>query len=158
MAREFKSFYKKAEVGRCFYPTRLDTYEHASPSSERVKAILKLQEAGFDVAIRLSPLMPEYMDFEKLNALGISKCIVEFLRINSWIQKWFPEIDKSQYTLVSGGYSHLPLERKLEILKQVKIPSISVCEDVPEHYAYWRDNFNPNKEDCCNLCLPKSTM
>ena len=34
---------------------------------------------------------------------------------------------------------------------KVKIPIISICEDVDEHYKYWTDNFNPNKEDCCNL-------
>lgn len=62
-------------------------YEKASLPSERIKAILKLQDAGFDVQIRLSPLIEEYMDFDKLNSLGIDKAIVEFLRINSWISK-----------------------------------------------------------------------
>ena len=49
------------------------TYEKASPPSERVKAILKLQELGFDVSLRLSPFIPEYMDIEKLNGLGIKR-------------------------------------------------------------------------------------
>lgn len=125
-------------------------YEKASIPSKRVEAILKLQNAGFDVAIRLSPIIEEYMDFDKLNSLGIQKSIVEFLRVNSWIKKWF-DIDYSMYTLKQGGYRHLPLENKLEIIKKIKIPVMSVCEDVDDHYEYWKNNFNPNKDDCCNL-------
>ena len=65
------------------------TYEKASVPSERIKAIKKLQTAGFDVAIRLSPLIPRFMDYDKLNNLGIDKAVVEFLRVNTWVQKWF---------------------------------------------------------------------
>lgn len=126
------------------------TYEKASVPSKRIEAIKKLQGAGFDVQIRLSPLIPEFMDFDKLNSLGIKKAIVEFLRVNHWIKKWF-DIDYSHYTLNSGGYSHLVLEEKKEILNKIKIPVISVCEDVNEHYDYWKNCFNPNKNDCCNL-------
>ena len=90
------------------------------------------------------------MDFEKLNSLGIEKAIVEFLRINVWIKKWF-KVDYSKYSISDGGYEHLPLEEKKRIISQVKIPVISVCEDVPSHYNYWKNNFNPNKADCCNL-------
>lgn len=125
-------------------------YEKASLPSQRVEAIKKLQDAGFDVAIRLSPLIEEFIDFDKLNSLGIDKAIVEFLRVNSWIKKWF-DIDYSKHTLKEGGYNHLPLEEKLRILEKIKIPNISVCEDVQEHYDYWREHFNPNKDDCCNL-------
>lgn len=126
------------------------TYEKASPPSERVKAILKLQDAGFDVAIRLSPLIEQYMDFDKLNSLGIRKAVVEFLRVNQWIEKWF-DIDYSRYALHQSGYRHLPLSEKLRIIGKVKIPEITVCEDVSEHYEYWTKHFNPNKDDCCNL-------
>lgn len=125
-------------------------YEKASVPSKRIEAVKKLQEAGFDVAIRLSPLIEEYIDFEKLNRLGIEKAIVEFLRVNHWIKKWF-DIDYSKFNLKEGGYEHLPLDEKKRILERVKIPIVSVCEDVDEHYNYWRDNFNPNKNDCCNL-------
>ena len=127
-----------------------EKYEKASLPSDRIKAILKLQENGFDVAIRLSPLIEEYMDFEKLNGLGINKAIVEFLRVNHWIKKWF-NIDYSKHTLKQSGYNHLPLEEKKRILEKIKIPHISVCEDVTEHYEYWKNNFNENKKDCCNL-------
>ena len=125
-------------------------YEKASVPSKRIEAILKLHKLGFDVAIRLSPLMPEYMDFDKLNSLGIEKAIVEFLRINTWIKKWF-KVDYSKYSISEGGYEHLPLEEKKKIISLVKIPTISVCEDVDSHYNYWKNNFNPNKADCCNL-------
>lgn len=131
-----------------FYTKR--NYEKASLPSERVKAILKLQEAGFDVAIRLSPMIEEFMDFDKLNSLGIKKGIVEFLRINSWISKWL-KIDERKFTYNEGGYKHLPLAEKARIMSRIKIPEISACEDVKTHYLYFRAHFNANKEDCCNL-------
>lgn len=125
-------------------------YEKASVPSKRIEAIKKLQAAGFDVAIRLSPLIEEYIDFDKLNSLGIEKAIVEFLRVNHWIKKWF-NIDYSKFTLKEGGYNHLQLQEKKRILNKVKIPTVSVCEDVDNHYKYWEEHFNPNKNDCCNL-------
>lgn len=125
-------------------------YERASAPSLRVAAIKQLQEEGFDVAIRLSPILPEYMDFDRLNSLGINKCVVEFLRVNHWIKKWF-DVDFSNHTLKSGGYSHLPLKEKLAILDRIKIPVKTVCEDVTEHYEYWKEHVNPNPDDCCNL-------
>lgn len=125
-------------------------YEKASLPSERIKAILKLQDNGFDVAIRLSPLIEEYIDFNKLNKLGIEKAQVEFLRVNHWIKKWF-DIDYNKYSIKQNGYNHLPLEEKIRILNKIDIPIISVCEDEDEAYKYWRENYNPNKEDCCNL-------
>lgn len=125
-------------------------YERASVPSLRVEAIKRLQDAGFDVAIRLSPILPEYMDFDKLNSLGINKCVVEFLRVNHWIKKWF-DIDFSKHIVKAGGYSHLPLLEKIAILDRIKIPNKTVCEDVTEHYKYWKQYVNPNPDDCCNL-------
>lgn len=125
-------------------------YERASVPSLRVEAIKRLQDEGFDVAIRLSPILPEYMDFDKLNSLGINKCVVEFLRVNHWIKKWF-DIDFSKHIVKAGGYSHLPLLEKIAILDRIKIPNKTVCEDVTEHYKYWKQYVNPNPDDCCNL-------
>lgn len=125
-------------------------YEKASVPSKRIEAIKKLQDNGYDVAIRLSPLIEEYIDFNKLNNLGIDKAIVEFLRVNHWIKKWF-NIDYSKFTLKENGYEHLQLDEKKRIIDKIKIPIISVCEDVDSHYNYWKENFNPNKDDCCNL-------
>lgn len=28
---------------------------------------------------------------------------------------------------------------------------VSVCEDVPEHWEYWKEHQNPNPDDCFNL-------
>lgn len=126
-------------------------YEKASIPSARIRALLKLQELGYDVAIRLSPLIPEYMNFDKLNSLGIKKAQVEFLRVNGWIQKWFTDIDYSNHTLKQSNYRHLPLDMKKEIISKITIPEISVCEDESEAYDYWKYKFNPNPDDCCNL-------
>lgn len=125
-------------------------YEKASLPSQRIKAILDLQDKGYDVAIRLSPLIEDFIDFDKLNSLGINKALIEFLRVNHWIEKWF-NIDYSKFTLVESNYRHLPLEEKKRIISKIKIPRLSVCEDVTEHYNYWKNNFNENKDDCCNL-------
>ena len=127
------------------------TYEKASVPSERIKAIKKLQEAGFDVALRLSPFIPQYIDYDKLNNLGIDKIVIEFLRANSWIEKWF-DIDYSEYTVKENGYRHLPLEKKLEYIKHITgFKEMTVCEDESRAYEYWKANFNHNKDDCCNL-------
>lgn len=64
-------------------------YEKASQVSERIKAIEKLQKAGFDVQIRLSPYIPQYVDINKINAIKCDKILVEFLRSNSFIRKLF---------------------------------------------------------------------
>lgn len=129
---------------------REKNYEKAPIPSRRIAAILKLQEAGFDVAIRLSPLIEEYMDFDKLNNLGIKKGIVEFLRVNHWILKWF-DVDKRKFKIKDGGYRHLPIKEKVRIIKKIQNMELPVCEDVSGHYNYWRYGFNPNPDDCCNL-------
>lgn len=126
------------------------TYEKATPPSQRIKAIQILQENGFDVQLRLSPFIPEFVDIDKLNGLGINKICIEFLRVNTWIKKWF-DIDYSPYTLKQSGYEHMPLEKKKEIISKIHFKEMTVCEDETEAYEYWKSNFNFNKEDCCNL-------
>ena len=127
------------------------TYEKASPPSDRIRAVLRLQNAGFDVAVRLSPLMEEYMDFERLNALGIQKAVVEFLRVNSWVRKWFSGVDFTNYKLKEGGYRFPRLDYKKRLIEQISVPEITVCEDYSPHFKYWNVNVNPNRDDCCNL-------
>lgn len=126
------------------------TYEKASVPSRRIEAIKKLQDAGFDVAIRLSPIIEEYMDFDKLNGLGINKAVVEFLRVNGFIKQWF-NIDYKPYKLKQGGYRFLRLADKKRLVEKIHIPEITVCEDYLPHYKYWEVNVNPNRDDCCNL-------
>lgn len=125
-------------------------YEHASPISKRINAIETLQANGFDVSIRLSPFIPQYVDIEKINNIKCDKILIEFLRANTFIKKTFP-IDYSEYTERHGNYMHLPLESKLKYLEGITIPQKSVCDDVPEHYKWFKENYNFNHDDCCNL-------
>ena len=131
------------------------TYEKASPPSKRIEAIEKLHSLGFDVQLRLSPFIPEYINLDTINNVQCDKILVEFLRVNTWIKRWF-KIDYSPYTLKSSGYLHLPLEKKKELIQGITgFKEVSVCEDVSTHYAYWKENVNHNKEDCCNLRAKK---
>lgn len=126
------------------------TYEKASVPSERIKAVEKLEENGYDVAVRLSPYIPQYVDVDKLNRIKCKKLLVEFLRVNSWIEKWFP-LDYSEWTVKESGYKHLPLDKKIKLLKNLHFEQMTVCEDESEAYKYWQENFNFNRNDCCNL-------
>lgn len=125
--------------------------EKAVSTERRIAAIEKLYAEGFDVAVRLSPYVPQFVDFNRLNSIKCDKIIVEFLRVNHWIKKWLP-LDYSDYTVKQSGYEHLPLEKKIEYLSKVTgFDEVSVCEDVTEHCLYWKECVNRNKEDCCNL-------
>lgn len=127
------------------------TYEKAPVPSRRIAAIEKLQSAGFDVQLRLSPFIPEYIDFDVLNSVKCDKILVEFLRVNTWIRKWF-DIDYSDYTVKQSGYQHLPLEKKLDYIGKITgFKEMTVCEDESTAYDYWQKNFNHNSDDCCNL-------
>jgi len=127
-------------------------YEKAPSSSRRIAAIEKLYKLGYDVQLRLSPFIFELIDFNVLNSIKCDKILVEFLRVNTFIKGWFKQIDFSKYTLKHSNYLHLPLEEKIKQLQKIKgFKEVTVCEDVDEHYEYWKNNVNPNKEDCCNL-------
>ena len=130
------------------------SYEKASPPSQRINAIETLEREGFDVTFRLSPYIPDFFDIDKLVYVKCRKVLVEFLRVNTWIRKWFP-INYGDYTLESGGYRHLPLGMKASILNKMmeKMPDkvFTVCEDEPIAYKYWKQYVNPNPYDCCNL-------
>ena len=66
-------------------------------------------------------------------------------------QKWF-DIDFTPYTVKQSGYSHLPLAVKKELISKIHgFNEITVCEDETEAYEYWKNHFNPNPDDCCNL-------
>ena len=131
------------------------TYEKAVPPSRRIAAIEKLQAAGFDVALRLSPFIPEFVDMGILNKIKCDKIQVEFLRVNSWIKKWF-DIDYTPYTVKQSGYLHRTLEDKREHMKWIwGFKEVSVCEDESEAYEFWKKNVNHNPDDCCNLRINK---
>lgn len=127
------------------------TYEKAAVPSERIKAIEKLHGNGFDVCLRLSPFIPGYVDFGVLNAVKCDKILVEFLRVNTWIKRWF-DIDYSDWTVKQSGYQHIPLGKKVKLLKNITgFKEVSVCEDESNAYEYWKNNVNHNPDDCCNL-------
>lgn len=133
---------------------RSTQYEKASVPSKRIEAIEALQAAGFDVALRLSPYIDGYVDFKKLNAVKCDKILVEFLRVNSWIRKWF-DIDYTPYTVKQGSYQYPTLEWKKGILAKITgFKQITVCEDESTAYEFWKAHFNPNPNDCCNLRKP----
>lgn len=126
-------------------------YEKATPVSKRMAAIEKLAGLGFDTTIRISPFVPQWIDVEVVNAIKCDKLLVEFLRVNTWVKRWMADVDFSEYTVKKGGYQHLPLEKKRELIAGFRKARMSVCEDVDEHFEWWKNNFNQNKEDCCNL-------
>lgn len=125
-------------------------YEKAALPSRRIEAVERLQREGYDVAVRLSPFVPEFVDLDVLNEIKCDKVVVEFLRVNTWIKKWF-DINYDDYILYRGGYHHLPLERKIEYINKIKGKQVTVCEDEDVAYEYWKNNVNPNPSDCCNL-------
>ena len=114
-------------------------YEKASAVTDRIRAIEKLQAHGLDVTVRLSPFIPEFIDFDVLNGIRCDKILVEFLRCNSFIKKTFP-IDYSDYTVKQSGYWHLPLDRKRYWLSKISgFREITVCDDESEAYEFWTD-------------------
>lgn len=127
--------------------------EHAPLPSKRLRAVQSLSERGFDVCMRISPYVPDFIDIDALRATGCDKVLVEFLRVNGNIRKCLKDLDLSPYTLKLGGYRHLPLKRKREYLKPIleNFGQVSVCEDVYSHWCVWQQEVNFNKQDCCNL-------
>lgn len=130
-------------------------YEKATPISARIEAAERLQAAGIDTSIRLSPYLPRLVDPAVLGRIGVDKVCVEFLRVNGWVRKWAHE-DLEPYSLTAGGYAHLPLDAKQPLMDGIVAlgKETTVCEDVPDHYEHWRATVNPNPDDCCNLRRP----
>jgi len=64
-----------------------EKYEQAAATSKRIKAIEKLQELGFDISVRLSPYIENFVEFDKLNNIKCDKILIEFFRGNGIIKK-----------------------------------------------------------------------
>lgn len=126
------------------------TYEKATLPSARIQVVEKLQAEGFDIAVRLSPYIPEFVSIDEINAIKCDKIIIEFLRVNTFIRKQF-DIDYSDYIVNRNGYNHLSLKKKKELIKGIDYEEASVCEDESIAYAYWKYHYNNNPNDCCNL-------
>lgn len=128
-------------------------FEKASPPEKRMEAIERLHDRGYDVQLRLSPFIPQFLDLGIVEQTTVDKIVVEFLRINPFIRKAMPYLDFSDWTEAIGGYHHLPLEKKISLIRPLLESGkrVTVCEDVPSHYEYWREHVNPNRDDCCDL-------
>lgn len=132
-------------------------FDRASPPESRLESARRLFDAGFDVQIRLSPFIPQYISLTPVIGSPVDKVLVEFLRINPYIERKLKEMDPTfpftGYTEKSGSYRHLPLEYKLASLQPLRESGkrVTVCEDHPEHYEYFKKHFNPNPDDCCDL-------
>lgn len=135
--------------------TENNNFEKASPIKNRINSVEVLQGLGFDVSVRCSPFMFEYIDFNKLNKIKCDKILIEFLKVNHNVKKWF-DIDYSEYSLKYGGFNHLQLNRKIELVDKVKFNQITVGEYVKEHHEYFSNNVNYNSSDCCNLNYAKN--
>ena len=128
--------------------------DNAGTFAERRNTVETLYENGFDVSLRLAPFIFETSDFDVINQINVDKCLVEFMRVKPRMKEALGDIiDFNNYSLKEGGYRHLPLETKIEQLEKLDFKEISVCDDVQEHYDYFTENFNFNKNDCCNLRL-----
>jgi len=133
--------------------TSRNNYEKAPEPKKRIKAIEKLQSLGYDVSLRLSPFIIKNIDLKILNNIDCKKILIEFLKVNYNVKNWF-NIDYSEYSLKFGGFQHLELNRKIDLQGKVRaFKEKTIGEYVEDHYKYFRDNVNFNKDDCCNLTL-----
>ena len=130
---------------------RGNRFETASPESERMRACEVLSRMGFDTTVRLSPYIPEFVDVEVINSIDCGKILIEFLKVNPYVKRCF-DLDYHDYTCKYGGHLNLELERKIELAERLTgFDERSVGEYVKDHYLYFRENYNTNKMDCCNL-------
>lgn len=132
----------------------LNATDNAPKFIRRVNTIETLQDYGFDVALRLSPFLYETCDYDVINAIDVDKCLVEFLRVKPSMESSLKDyITFENYTHKEGGYRHLDLNKKLDVLSNLEFDEITVCDDVDEHYNFFKENINHNPNDCCNLRL-----
>lgn len=129
-----------------------DGFEYASSPEDRLESAKRLYERGIDTQLRLSPYIPEFIDLDAILKSPVKKVLVEFLRVNTFIKRTFPTMDFTPYRIKSGGYLHLPLATKWTMLDPlIGKKRLTVCEDHPIHYEYFKENVNANPDDCCDL-------
>lgn len=128
-------------------------FEHASKPKERLDAIERLYHEGFDVALRLSPYIPQIVDLNQVINCDCDKVLVEFLRASAMVKKKMPWYDFSAWNQKEGSYNQLSLSAKKMLLKPLIASGkkISVCEDYTPHYRWFKENVNYDKEDCCMI-------
>lgn len=132
----------------------LSATDNAPQYIRRKITVEELFDNGFDVSLRLSPFLFDTVDFDEINSINVDKCLVEFLRTKPSLEEELKDfINFEDYSHKEGGYRHLTLEKKLEILNKLDFKEMTVCDDVQEHYDYFNKNFNHNPSDCCNLTI-----
>lgn len=125
----------------------------ASSVSERVGSVERLHEHGYDVSIRLSPLVIDFVDNGKLDVkrlwdVDCDTVRIEFLRANGRIRKTFADFsDMSRYTLKDGVFYNLPLETKKEYVERLleykpARKRLTIAETIPAHWEFWRDHYD----------------
>lgn len=128
-------------------------FENASPPKDRIRVAERLQEEGFDVALRLSPYIPQFIDLKQVTDCKVDKILVEFLRANAMIRKKMPYYDFTAWNQKQDGYQQLSLSAKKMLLKPIIATGkqVSVCEDYRPHWKWFKENVNHNPDDCCNI-------
>lgn len=130
---------------------RGNKYETASPQTERIRAIETLSRLGFDTTIRLSPYIPQFVNTDQVLDIQCDKILIEFLKVNPHVMRCF-DLDYYEYTEKFGGHLNLPLNKKIEYAERFRsFSEHNVGEFVYDHYLWFRDNYNTNPFDCCNL-------
>lgn len=129
----------------------LNLTDNAPDFEIRKNTIETLYDNNYDVSLRLAPFFYDTVNYNIINDINVDKCLVEFLRIKPSMVENLPFINLDDFTVKEGGYRHLPLNKKINIINKLKFKEISVCDDVKEHYDYFKENINYNKNDCCNL-------
>lgn len=132
----------------------LNATDNAPNFESRKNTVETLFDNDFDVNLRLSPFLYETADYDVINDINVDKCLVEFLRVKSTENNSLTDfMSFNKYVINEGGYKHLRLTEKLNTLKKLQFKELSVCDDVKEHYNYFKKYLNYNTEDCCNLRL-----
>ena len=93
------------------------------------------------------------LDVQMLNVAKCDKILIEFLRVSHKIDQLLsPIVDLSDYSLSFHGYKHLPFEKKREAVKAFEgHHEVTVCDWEEQYLDYWKKEYNPNPDDCCNL-------
>lgn len=123
-------------------------YEKATVPSKRIEAIEKLYKNGFDVQVRLSPFIYEYIDFDILNNIKCNKILIEFLRVNHWIKQG-GDIFLQKTLFVDRKWNYHDLWREIfpigveMICKAVDLIEEGNIIKIPqdEKYATWEPSF-----------------
>jgi len=132
----------------------LSATDNAPCFVDRKKTVEILNANDFDVSLRLAPFLFETANLDEINKIKVDKCLIEFLRVKPSMSKELSDyITFKDYSIKEGGYRHLPLNNKIEILNKLHFEEMTVCDDVTEHYNYFKNQFNHNPEDCCNLTI-----